>query len=73
VFVQSPSNRIGGTTPAARNVISGKGTPGIDIFETFATNNVIEGNLIGTDRTGTKAIGNGDRAVVINMNASVSM
>jgi hypothetical protein len=70
VFVQTPNNRIGGTTPAARNVISGKGTTGIEIFETFATNNVIQGNFIGTDRTGTKAIGNGDRAVAINMNAS---
>lgn len=70
VFVQTPNNRIGGTTPAARNVISGKGATGIEIFESFATNNAVYGNFIGTDRTGTKAMGNGDRAVVINMNAS---
>jgi hypothetical protein len=70
VFVQTPNNRIGGTTPAARNVISGKGTTGIEIFETFATNNVVQGNFIGTDRTGTRAIGNTDRAVAVNMNAS---
>jgi hypothetical protein len=72
VFVQTPNNRIGGTTPAARNVISGKGAVGVEIFESFATNNVIQGNFIGTDRTGTKAIGNTDRAVVVNMNASAN-
>lgn len=70
VFVQTPNNRIGGTTPAARNLISGKGATGIEIFETFATNNFVQGNFIGTDRTGTKAIGNTDRALVVNMNAS---
>jgi hypothetical protein len=70
VFVQTPNNRVGGTSPAARNVISGKGATGIEIFETFATNNVVQGNFIGTDRTATRAIGNADRAVAINMNAS---
>jgi hypothetical protein len=70
VFVQTPNNRIGGTSPAARNLISGKGATGIEIFETFGTNNVVQGNFIGTDRTGTQAIGNTDRALVVNQNAS---
>jgi len=70
VFVQTPNNRVGGTNPGARNLISGKGTTGLEVFEVFATNNVIQGNYIGTDRTGTKAIGNTDRAIAINMNAS---
>jgi hypothetical protein len=73
VFVQTPNNRVGGTTPAARNLISGKGATGIEIFESFASNNVIQGNFIGTDRTGTKAIGNTDRALVVNMNASAAL
>ena len=72
VFVQTPNNRIGGTTPGARNIISGKGATGIEVFESFASNNVIQGNFIGTDRTGTIAIGNGDRAVQVNMNASAT-
>jgi hypothetical protein len=42
------------------------------VFETFATNNVLQGNFIGTDRTGAKAIGNTDRALVVNMNASAN-
>ncbi len=69
VFVQTPTNRIGGATPGARNLISGQGTTGIEIFEAFASGNVVQGNYIGTDRTGTKGIGNTDRALVVNMNA----
>jgi hypothetical protein len=70
VLVQTPNNRIGGRNPGARNIISGHGATGIEIFENFGSNNVVQGNFIGTDRTGTKAIGNGDRAVAVNMNAS---
>ena len=72
VFVQTPGNRIGGTAAGARNLISGHGTTGMEIFEAYATNNLVQGNYIGTDRTGTKAIGNTDRAVVINMNAGAT-
>ncbi len=73
IFVQTPGNRIGGTSPAARNVVAGKGAVGIEIFESFASNNVVQGNFIGTDRTGTRAIGNTDRALVINQNASTAL
>ena len=47
---------IGGTTAAARNVISGNET-GVGI--TGGSDNLVEGNYIGTDTTGTSAIGNG--------------
>jgi uncharacterized repeat protein (TIGR01451 family) len=47
---------VGGTTPAARNVISGN-LYGVYIFDD-TTGNVIQGNFIGTDVTGTKALGN---------------
>ncbi len=70
VFVQTPNNRIGGSTPGARNLISGHGTTGMEIFEAFASGNLVQGNYIGTDRTGTKAIANTDRALVVNQNAS---
>jgi T5SS/PEP-CTERM-associated repeat protein len=72
VFVQTPNNRIGGPGPGARNIISGQGTTGLEIFEAFASGNLVQGNYIGTDRTGTKAIGNTDRALVVNMNASAT-
>lgn len=56
------SNTIGGTTPDARNLISGN--VGEGIFAQLGTKNTIQGNLIGTDVTGTMALGNTDRGVV---------
>jgi CSLREA domain-containing protein len=51
------SNLIGGTTPAARNIISGNnGEAGIEF--NFAGNNVIQGNFIGLAADGTTALGN---------------
>ena len=66
---RSPNNRIGGTTPAARNIISGNTETGIETFIT--NNNVIQGNYIGTDRTGTAvvSVGNNLNASGIQLNA----
>jgi Domain of unknown function DUF11/FG-GAP-like repeat/Putative binding domain, N-terminal len=47
---------IGGTTPAARNVISGN-YYGV-VIENDTTGNFVQGNFIGTDFTGTLPIGN---------------
>lgn len=58
----SHGNTIGGTSPAARNLISGNGDNGIDL-EQSAANNTIIGNLIGTDATGTGAVQNGQDGV----------
>ncbi len=48
---------IGGTTAAARNVISANANAGVEVDD--ASDNVVEGDYIGTDWTGTMAIGNG--------------
>jgi parallel beta-helix repeat protein len=60
-------NVVGGTTSTARNVISANRDCGIDIDG--ALFNLVEGNYIGTDVSGTKALGNGDNGVMID-NAS---
>jgi len=52
------SNTIGGTIAAARNVISGNASNGLFIVQTTDSWNTVCGNYIGTDITGTKAIGN---------------
>src|SRR5262249_31727085 len=46
---------IGGTTPGARNIISGNV---YGISDAYSTTTQIEGNYVGTDVTGTKALGN---------------
>ena len=52
------SNLIGGTVAGARNVISGNGNFGIIILDSGSDNNLVQGNYMGTDPTGTVAIPN---------------
>jgi hypothetical protein len=58
IFIASASNRIGGSAPGAGNLISGNGSAGILIEGESARLNVIAGNRIGTDVTGTFALTN---------------
>jgi hypothetical protein len=57
-------NTIGGTTAAERNLISGNTDTGVNIFRSGSPDNVVEGNYIGTDLTGTLALGNGTGVVL---------
>ena len=52
-ILNSPSNMIGGLTLPAANVIGFNGGNGITITGTNAQNNLLQGNFIGTDLTGT--------------------
>jgi len=58
-------NLIGGNSYEYGNLISGNGQNGITINNPLAINNVIVGNLIGTDKTGLKALGNSGNGVAI--------
>jgi CSLREA domain-containing protein len=62
----SITNTIGGTTAAARNIISGNEGAGIEIFD--SSNNVIEGNYIGTNSAGDDDIGNANQGLLISGN-----
>ena len=62
IFNNSSNNTIGGTTESARNLISGNSFMGIGISPASGgptSDNVIQGNFIGTDVTGTSALANG--------------
>ncbi len=78
VFINgAPGNSVGGTTAAARNVISGSAY-GVLIGGQVAlnfqpgsgpitgTDNQVQGNYIGTDATGAAALGNQSEGVVIS-------
>jgi hypothetical protein len=58
ILVDSANNLIGGDFPAARNLISGSLQSGISMAGA-GDGNAVRGNFIGTDRTGTAALGNG--------------
>jgi hypothetical protein len=56
VFIQNTTgNTVGGTSPGDRNVIVG--ATAIDLLSSTTANNLIAGNFIGIDATGTRALG----------------
>lgn len=67
VFVgNAPNNTVGGTTVGARNIVSGNGIAGVEFAGNDATGNTVLGNYIGTDVTGSAALGNDGDGVLIN-------
>ena len=58
IFDGASRNVVGGTSPAARNVISGNACNAV--FVSGANDNLIQGNYVGTDKTGAKGLPNGD-------------
>ncbi len=59
------SNTVGGTAAGARNVISGNTGSGVAMN---ASNNFVLGNFIGTDASGTGAVGNAFGVIVAGVN-----
>jgi hypothetical protein len=65
ILVQTPGNVIGGNTAAGRNVISGNGKNGIQLYTAAASGNQVRGNYIGTNAAGTAGVGNGKIGVSV--------
>ena len=51
------TNTIGGTDPGDRNVLSGNLGAGVTISGSGTASNLVQGNYIGTDTTGTLSLG----------------
>lgn len=71
VLITGPSNTIGGLGAGAGNLISGNGGNGVLVVGTGANFNLIQGNLIGADVTGTGVIPNAFSGVFAGDGASV--
>ncbi len=69
-ITNSPGNVIGGTNVAERNLIAGSGDDGVDLLGAGTTNNVVQGNFIGTDVTGAARLPNRWNGVWIAKGAS---
>ncbi len=70
IFGSSTSNTIGGTAASAGNVISGNDGDGVVIFGTGTSQNVIAGNNVGTDSSGTLAVGNTAQGIEVDSGAT---
>jgi hypothetical protein len=66
----STNNTIGGTTPADRNIISANTVDGMQLFGAGVQSNVIAGNYIGLDVTGTIDMGNTNQGISISRSSS---
>ncbi|MEK6262869.1 MAG: hypothetical protein AABP62_30085, partial [Planctomycetota bacterium] len=70
VRILSADNTIGGTNAGEGNVISGNDQHGVHLTTTAAIDNLVEGNFIGTDITGTTDLGNSQSGVQIDNGAN---
>lgn len=59
----SSNNKVGGSTPQARNLISSNGCVGVEIGPTG--NNQVQGNYVGSDVTGTAPLPNNTDGIYI--------
>ena len=63
------NNTIGGTTAAARNIISGNTSRGVYIVNVTTGTNTVQGNYIGVDVAGTADLGNGGDGITVNQSS----
>jgi hypothetical protein len=70
VGLYGSDNTVGGTTNGSGNLISGNRADGIDIVNSTAQGNLVEGNLIGTAGDGVQSVGNQEGGVSIFYGAS---
>ena len=63
IFVAASGNTIGGASSGAGNLVSGNVASGVFIYLTSET--LVQGNLIGTNASGTSALGNSGTGIYV--------
>lgn len=69
IALQAPGNTVGGTTPAARNIVAGNGSTGVSAAFAGSDGNVIQGNFIGAGPGGAP-LPNGQSGIAIREGAN---
>jgi hypothetical protein len=64
------SNSIGGVLAGQGNLVSGNGGDGIQFYGSGTSDNTVQGNYLGTTRTGLSPLGNGGVAVSFRFGAN---
>ncbi len=70
IFGGANNNTIGGTAAGAGNLISGFWGYGVYISDAGTAGNLVQGNIIGADLTGTNALGNGYANLLLQLGAT---
>ncbi len=65
LVLNSSGNLIGGATPGATNILAGNGGSGVLLQGPGANGNVVQGNYIGTDVTGSMSLSNAGDGISI--------
>jgi parallel beta-helix repeat protein len=70
IGLTGPENQVGGSSPPERNVLSGNRMHGIGFISERSYGNIVAGNYIGVDASGTRLLSNQDHGVSIEMGAN---
>ncbi|KAA3665022.1 MAG: hypothetical protein DWQ04_02770 [Chloroflexi bacterium] len=70
IHSEATNNIVGGDTPGTSNLISGNKLAGICVEDVGTSENQVMGNYIGTDVSGTTALGNAETGVLIHNGAT---
>jgi hypothetical protein len=71
IAVNGSSVTIGGINSGQNNVISANGSNGVEIDGSSSTDNYVIGNIIGLNKNGTVAVGNGNDGVLVGGSCNV--
>jgi hypothetical protein len=69
ISVESANVTVGGTAVGAGNLVSGNALDGIYVFQ--AAGAIVQGNLVGTDATGSFAVANGEDGISLLGNGAI--